>query len=227
MSTETQAGYPIVLRLAGRPCLVVGGGEVARRKVQGLLAAGARVRVVALQLDRELQENSVIETSCRPFSTDDLAGVFLVFAATNNRVVNAEVAASARKEGKLVNIADDPEQSDFHLPAIFQRGELLVTVSSGGKSPAMAAKLRDYLAAGLGPEWQIFCAIAAALRQKRLTGGETNAYNSAVISDLFAGNLPGLLAEYDEEAINLLLTRVTGEQMTLADLGIQFGKGTT
>ena len=227
MSTEGAAGYPVVLRIAGRMCVVVGGGEIARRKVQGLLAAGARVRVIAPHLHQELQENTAIELICRSFLADDLAGALLAFAATNNPQVNADVAACARKKGTLVNIADDPEGSDFHLPAILQRGALTVAVSSGGDSPAFAAELRDHLADELGPEWQSFCAIAAALRQKRLTGRGASAYNRAVISDLFAADLPRLLARQDEAAINRLLAKVTGVELTLADLGIQFGKGTT
>lgn len=227
MNTEGVAGYPAVLRIAGRLCVVIGGGEIARRKVQGLLAAGARVRVIAPHLHPELQENTAIESICRPFLVDDLAGAFLVFAATNDREVNAGVAAAARQHGALVNSVDDPAGSDFHLPAILQRGALTVAVSSGGGSPAFAAQLRDHLAAELGPEWQSFCAIASALRQKRLTGGGASAYNRAVISDLFAADLPRLLACQDEAAINCLLARVTGVELTLADLGLHFGKGTT
>jgi precorrin-2 dehydrogenase/sirohydrochlorin ferrochelatase len=208
-------------------CVIIGGGKIARRKVQGLLAAGARVRVVAPHLQPELQENTAIELICRPFLAEDLAGAFLVFAATNDRQVNAEIAAVARQQGTLVNSVDDPEGSDFHLPAVLQRGALTVAVSSGVSSPAFAAQLRDRLAAELGPEWQSFCALAAALRQKRLTGGGASAYNLAVISDLFAADLPRLLARQDEAAINRLLAKVTGVELTLADLGIQFGKGTT
>jgi len=227
LNTETLAGFPVVLRIEGRLCLVVGAGEVARRKVQKLLAAGARVRVIAPQIHPEILANVCIEVCSRPFSPDDIHGAFLVFAASNDHAVNAQVAACAEREGKLVNIADDPQRSNFHLPAILQRGLLTVAVSSAGASPAFAAQLRDRLAAELGPEWQSFCALAAALRQKRLTEGESSAYNRAVISDLFAADLPGLLASQDEEAINHLLTKVTGGAMTLADLGLQFGKGTT
>jgi precorrin-2 dehydrogenase/sirohydrochlorin ferrochelatase len=227
LNTESAAGYPVVLRLSGRLCVVIGAGEIAWRKVQGLRAAGARVRVIAPHIHPELQENKEIEFICRPFLPEDLAGAFLVFAATNDRSVNAQVAACARQQGSLLNSADDPAGSDFHLPAVLQRGELTVAVSSGGGSPAFAAQLRDRLAAELGPEWQNFCTIAAALRQKRLTGGGASAYNRAVISGLFAADLPDLLARQDEAAINRLLTKVTGVEMTLADLGILFGKGTT
>jgi precorrin-2 dehydrogenase/sirohydrochlorin ferrochelatase len=221
------AAYPVVLRLTGRRCVVIGGGKVARRKVAGLLAAGARVQVIAPHFHPELQSLPGIKLTCRSFLPDDLAGAFLVFAATNDRLVNAAVAAAARQQGVLVNVADDPEESDFHLPAILQRGDLLLAISSGGGSPAFAAQLRDQLATKLGPEWELFCAVAAALRQKRLTGGEASAYNRAVINDLFAADLPRLLSRQDEMAINHLLTQVTGIEMTLADLGINFGKGTT
>lgn len=227
MNTEVEVGFPITLRLAERLCLVVGGGEVARRKVQKLLSSGANVRVVAPQLHGELRENPKIELHCRSFVSTDLVGTFLVFAATNNRSVNALVANCARREGKLVNISDDPEGSDFHLPAILQRGQLTVAISSGGASPAFSAQLRDRLAAELGPEWQTFCDLVAVLRQKRLTEGESSAYNRAVVGDLFAADLPGLLARQDEEGVNELLSRVTGRPLTLAALGIQLRKGTT
>lgn len=226
MSTEG-ARYPVVLRLTGRRCVVIGGGEVARRKVSGLLAAGARVQVIAPHLHPELLALPEIERVCRTFLPDDLRGAFLVFAATNDRYVNAAVAAAARQQGVWINIADDPEKSDFHLPAILQRGDLLVAISSGGSSPAFAAELRDQLATKFAAEWELFCAVAAALRQKRLTDGEASAYNRAVISDLFAADLPGLLARQDEAAIDRILTQVTGIKITLADLGIHFGKGTT
>ena len=226
MSTEV-AGYPVVLRLVGRRCVVIGGGEVARRKVQKLLDAGAKVQVIAPHLHPELLAMPGIELTCRSYLPDDLCGAFLVYAATNDNTVNAEVAAAARQLGVPVNIADDPEESDFHLPAILSRGDLLIAISSGGGSPAFAAELRDHLATKLGPEWELFCAVAAALRQKRLTDGEASAYNRAVISDLFAADFPLLLAHQDEAAIDRLLTQVTGIKITLADLGIHFGKGTT
>lgn len=227
MNTEAMVGYPVVLRIEGRLCLVVGAGAVAVRKVHKLLAAGAKVLVIAPEVHPQLRENPGIEVRCRLFMATDLDGVFLVFAATADRAVNAEVAACAQGQGKLVNIADDPERSDFHLPAILQRGPLTVTVSSAGASPAFAAQLRDRLAAELGPEWQIFCALVAALRQKKLTGGEASAYNRAVVSDLFAADLPRLLASHDEEAVNHLLQQVTGTLLTLADLNIPVRKGTT
>lgn len=225
MSTEAAASYPIVLRPSGRLCVVVGGGEVALRKVQGLLAAGARVRVVAPQLHPGLLATPGIELIDRDFIPEDLDGAFLVFAATNHPDVNTLVAESARTQGVLVNRVDAPEESDFHLPAVLHRGDIMVTVSSGGGSPAFAARLRDHLAAELGPEWGDFCAIAAALRQKRLTGGEASAYNPSVVSELYAAGLPLLLARQDEAAINRLLYRVTGMRLTLADLGIHIRKG--
>lgn len=227
MSTERPSGYPVALRLAGRLCVVVGGGQVALRKARGLLQAGARLRVVAPQILPELSTCAAIEPVLRPFVPADLDGAFLVFAATGARAVNAEVAGIARARGVLVNVADDPQASDFHLPALLKRGRLTVAVDSDGASPALAACLRDRLAGELGPEWAIFCALAAALRQKRLTGEEVNAYNRTVISHLFDADLPRWLAAGDEQAVDRLLEAATGEKITLAALGIRLGKGTT
>lgn len=227
MNTEGEASYPVVLRIGGRLCLVVGGGEVARRKVRGLLAAGARVRVVAPQLHSELQGSAEIEWVGREFLAEDLEGAFLVFAATNRPDVNAQVVEAARSQGVLVNGCGDSEEGDLHLPATLRRGAMIVAVSSGGGSPALAALLRDHLATELGPEWGDFCAVAAGLRQKRLTGVNASAYNRSIINELFAAGLPQLLARQEEGAINCLLERVTGSQITLAELGIQFGKGKT
>lgn len=227
MSIKPAGDYPISLRLTGRLCLVVGAGEVAQRKVQGLLSTDARIRLVAPQIPVELLAHGQIEGISRLFSPEDVIGSFLVFAATNERSINAAVAESARREGILVNIADDPLGSDFHLPALLRRGELTVTVSTSGGSPAFSAQLRDHLAAEFGPEWQIFVEMVSTLRQKRLTGGEANAYNSAVISRLFAADLPRLIASQDEEAIDRILKETTGTSITLADIGIHLRKGTT
>lgn len=227
MSTDPAHAYPVVLRLDGRLCVVVGGGAVALRKARGLLAAGARLRVVAPAILPELATNPSLEILPRPFVAADLDGAVLVFAATNDRLVNAEVAACARSRGIPVNCADAPEESDFHLPAVLQRGPLTVAVSSGGESPALAAALRDRLAESVGPEWGILCEVLGALRRKRLTGAEVNAYNRTVVSHLLAADLPGLLAAGDEAAIDRLLAQATGEQITLAALGIRLGKGTS
>jgi siroheme synthase-like protein len=140
--------YPIVLALTGVPVLVVGGGRVAKRKVEGLIAAGAVVRVVAPEVDREIQA-VVTTTALRPFRPDDLDGVRLAFTATDDAGVNAAVAAEATRRGIWVNSADDPANCTFILPAVAGDGAVTVAVSTAGSSPALASHLRAEIAAWL------------------------------------------------------------------------------
>src|SRR5260370_39342549 len=134
--------------MAGRPCLVVGGGPVAERKVRGLLEVGARLAVVGPgvtpQLDAWAREGR-IRLIRRRYESSDLAGQSLAFVATDDGVVNAEVARDARAAGVLINAADDPAHCDFILPAVLRRGELTVAVSTGGASPALSRIVRDEL----------------------------------------------------------------------------------
>jgi cobalt-precorrin 5A hydrolase/precorrin-3B C17-methyltransferase len=145
-----QSSYPIVLtNLHGARVVVVGGGAVGERKVRGLLAAGAAVRLISPAATPELRAlaaSSAIEWEARPYRPGDLAGARLVFTATDRRAVNAEVAAAAAALGLLCNVADDPLAGSFHLPAVHRAPGLVVAVSTEGASPARAKRLRDQIA---------------------------------------------------------------------------------
>ncbi len=221
----TSAGYPIQLQLKGRLCTVVGGGRVGRRKASGLLRAGARVRLITIEPPASFALEKEIEIIRRPYQDGDLAGALLAFAATDDRRVNAAVAAEARQLDIPINIADDPAASDFLLPATFFRGDLAVAVTTGGRSPALAAQLKDQLATQIGPEWETMLEIAAALRQKRLTLPEKAEYNQEILRQLVEGNLPSLITRGDTAGINDLLHRLLGKDFSLADLGIHLPKG--
>jgi len=210
--------YPVLLSVAERLCVVVGGGPVALRKVRGLLAAGARVRLVAAELAAPAEDLAGVTATVRP-------GAFLAFAATGDRTVNAAVVAEARRRGVLVCVADAPEEGDFALPALLRRGDLTVAVATGGKSPALAALVRDRLAPQLGPEWAEVLEIAAALRQKRLTLQGKTEYNQAILRCLLDGGLPELVAGGDVPAVDQLLRALFGEGCTLAGLGVCLAKG--
>ena len=136
--------YPVYLDLREVPVLVVGAGPVAARKVAGLAAAGARVRVVAPSVSPALDRALVEEVRERPFEPADLDGVRLVVTATGSRDVDASVAAAATAAGLWVNAADQPDDCSFILPAIARSGPLTVAVSTGGASPALARRLRDH-----------------------------------------------------------------------------------
>lgn len=172
--------YPVFLELAGRPCLVVGAGPVAERKVEGLLAAGAAVTVLGPGLTRGLAAlvgSGRVAHVPRAYRRGDLGGFRLAFVATGDPAVNAAVAAEGRQRGVWVNAADDPARCDFILPALLRRGPLAVAVGTGGTSPAVAALVRDRLAAHLGEDVGVLARIAGEVRRElrergRAAGGE-------------------------------------------------------
>lgn len=131
--------------MAGQDVLVVGGGSVAARKVAGLLQAGARVRVISPSFVAELEHRSDIQREAATYSPEAIGSARLVFACTDDRDVNARVAADARAAGCWCNVADAPEASDFFVPAVLRRGAFTVAVGTGGAGPALAASIRDGL----------------------------------------------------------------------------------
>jgi len=140
--------FPIFLKLAGRHCLVVGGGAIGEGKIAGLLEAGAEPRVVAPEVTEKVQKWAAaakIAWLARRFSPADLEGAFLVVAATSRPEVNDFVFREARQRGILCNVADDPERCDFYYPAVLRRGRLQIAISTGGSSPALAQRLRQDL----------------------------------------------------------------------------------
>ncbi len=145
--------YPVNLILKGRRCLVVGGGKVAFGKVQGLLGAGAIVSVVAIESIPELKSLDGITLEERPYRPGELAGYRLAIAATDDPEVNRQIYLDGEASGVWVNSADNPENCAFTLPAVVRRGPIMITVSTGGHSPALSSWLRSRLDTELGPEY--------------------------------------------------------------------------
>jgi precorrin-2 dehydrogenase / sirohydrochlorin ferrochelatase len=153
--------------MQARQTVVIGGGQVAARKVEGLLAAGAQVMVISPILIPELQalvDSGVIQFAQRAYQDGDLEGAYLAIAATDDVSVNHAVWAEAMKRGCLVNVVDDPEHSTFILPAVVQRGEMSLAISTGGGSPALARRLRERLEELIGPEYGTLTELMAELR---------------------------------------------------------------
>ena len=160
--------YPVVLDLTGRPCLVVGGGAIAERKVSGLAEAGARVTVVSPSLTPallRLASDAPLRWRPREYAAGDAAGFVLVMVATDDRAVNASVAAECRERGIWVNCADDPERCDFILPSVLRRGAVTVAVTTGGQSPSMARLVREELDALLPREVAALTDVVASVRR--------------------------------------------------------------
>jgi precorrin-2 dehydrogenase/sirohydrochlorin ferrochelatase len=160
--------YPInLIGLETRRCVVVGGGEVAARKLAGLLAAGARVTVISPEVSSEvgrLTAEGRITLLQRPYESGDLAGAFLVIAATDDSPTNAAVWQEAGRLGCLINAVDDPAHSNFILPAVVRRGEVNLAISTGGASPALARRLREQLETQVGPEYGDLAGLMAEMR---------------------------------------------------------------
>jgi precorrin-2 dehydrogenase/sirohydrochlorin ferrochelatase len=148
--------FPMFVRLQGRPCLVVGAGNVAESKISGLLEAGASVAVVAPQANATVVEwarAGRIGWEQRGFASTDLDGVVLVVAATSSSALNDTIFHEARKRKVLCNAVDDPEHCDFYYPAVVRRGALQLAISTAGLSPALAQRLRRELEEQFGPEY--------------------------------------------------------------------------
>ena len=153
--------------LPSRQAIVVGGGAVAARKVEGLLEAGAQVKVISPLLTRELQlmaSAGAITFLPRPYQDGDLEGAYLVIAATDDPTVNQSVWTEAERRGCLINVVDDPQHSNFILPAVVRRGEVSVAVSTGGNSPALARRLRERIEKLIGPEYGALAELLGELR---------------------------------------------------------------
>ncbi|HZP17204.1 MAG TPA: bifunctional precorrin-2 dehydrogenase/sirohydrochlorin ferrochelatase [Terriglobales bacterium] len=149
--------FPIFLKLEGRRCLVVGAGVVGEGKVRGLLEARASVHVVAPQATAQIRTwaaQGALRWSVRVFEPRDLDGAFLVIVATPFGQVNQTVFHEARARGVLCNAVDDPAHCDFYYPAVVRRGDLQIAISTGGRSPALAQRLRRELEEQFGPEYE-------------------------------------------------------------------------
>jgi precorrin-2 dehydrogenase/sirohydrochlorin ferrochelatase len=149
--------FPVFLKLAGRPCLVVGAGSVAESKISSLLEAHANVRVVAPQATpriRSWADSHRIAWQQRRFQPSDLENMFLIIAATSSTELHKEIFRGATKQGVLCNIVDVPDLCDFYYPAVVQRGALQIAISTSGLSPALAQRLRKELEEQFGPEYE-------------------------------------------------------------------------
>jgi len=164
--------FPMFVKLAGRKCLVVGGGRVGEGKVEGLLASGATVVIVAPKVTEQIagwSREHRLTWQARRFKPSDLDGAFLVVAATGVDAVNESVFRQAEARGILCNAVDEPERCHFYYPAIVRRGALQIAISTGGLSPALASRLRQELEEQFGPEYEHWLEELGMLRQKAFT----------------------------------------------------------
>jgi precorrin-2 dehydrogenase/sirohydrochlorin ferrochelatase len=161
--------YPIFVEMTNRPCVVVGGGVVAERKVEALLNAGATVTVISPSLTGLLHsqvEAGKIRYVGREYRSGDLIEHEMAFVATDDKKVNPVVAQEARERGIWINAADDPPHCDFILPSVLQRGDLVVAVATGGSSPALSRAIREELESYFTKDYAELTEVAAEVRRE-------------------------------------------------------------
>jgi len=169
MKKESQGPiyYPVSLNISGRKCVVVGGGQVALRKAKALLEHGADVEVISPELCPQLvklSESGEIGILAREYQSGDLKEAFVAIAATDDSEVNQQMVTEARKDAVLVSVVDDAENSDFIAPSYLRRGEVTIAVSTSGRSPALARKIRTRLEKEIGDEYASLTRLISEVR---------------------------------------------------------------
>jgi siroheme synthase-like protein len=170
-------GYPVNLLVSGRRCVVVGAGRIAARKIEALVDAGAEVHVIATELGSEVREwrdAGRVTADERAFAPEDLDGAWLATTATSEPAVNQAVFDAGEARRVWVNSADDPERCSFTLMSVIRQGDLVVTIGTGGRSPALAAWLKDRLTGELGPEYAVACDLLSEAREAVRATGRTS-----------------------------------------------------
>lgn len=197
--------YPVTLNINNRCCTVVGGGEVALRKVKTLLNEGAKVTVISPSLCESLEmlyqtENAFVWVT-DPYQDGMLSGSFLVVAATNNREINHQVAMWCEAHNILVNVADSREESSFIVNAAVRRGDLLIAISTDGASPAVAKSIRMQLEAEFGEEYAVMLEIMEDMRKKAMTTISDESKRRVFLQQLAQMNLQELLKTESKEEV--------------------------
>jgi len=196
--------YPVNLDIRNQLCLVIGGGAVAKRKVEALLPCEAQIVVISPDLCHGLvafADKQQIKWKQRKYHVGDLAGAKLVFAATDSRLTHAEIVKEADAAGIFVNVITDPDSCSFQVPAMFRQGELLITIATGGASPALAARIRKELEVQYGEEYGLLLSLMAAMRKQIVAASDDQErhkllfeklLNSDILSLIKAANWPQL-----------------------------------
>jgi len=213
--------YPIFVRMDGKTCLVVGGGDVATQKVEALLDAGAVVRVISPSLTPRLSElaaATAIEWRERVYGDGDLEGIFLVIAATSDENLHERIDRDAELAGVLLNVVDRPRWCDFIVPSIARRGELTVAVSTAGASPAFARRVRQDIEQLLGPEYERALTLLSRLRARLREEQRSFAERQRIFDRLLDSSLLDSLRRGDDAAVDRLLAEHAGEGISAATL---------
>ena len=213
--------YPVSLDIKNRKCLVVGGGGVGTRKVVTLLDCGAKITVVSPDVSGQLLElanNGSIVLEKRSYRKTDLDGMFLVIGTTDDEELNRQISIDAEKLNMLCNIADRPKVCNFILPSIVNRGDLTISISTSGKSPALAKKLRIELEEQFGNEYAELLRLMGAIRKKLLSQKHEPEAHKHLFEQLISRGLLDIIRGNRKDEIDSLLCEVLGEGFRFDEL---------
>jgi precorrin-2 dehydrogenase / sirohydrochlorin ferrochelatase len=205
--------YPVYIQLRDQPCVVIGGGKIAEGKVEGLLAARANVTVISPALTARLQNlvrQKQITYLARTYQRGDLTGAFMVICATDQAEINHQVWQEASANRQLVNVVDDTPRCNFIAPSILRKGDLTIAISTSGKAPALAVRLKERLARELGPEYERFLELAGELREplaRQVPDFETR---KALWYEIVDSEILDILARGDEAEAREIISRIVG-----------------
>ena len=207
--------YPVFWDIADKKCVVVGGGEIAARKVQRLLDCGAKVSVISPELHPELialKKDRRISHIPSAYESKYIDSAAMVIGATDNEEINAAISQDASAKGIPVNIVDDPQKCDFILPSIVERGDLTIAISTGGKSPALARHLREELETRYSAEYEIFLRILGDLRLQmaKNAGAGKSWFHSLIASDILE-----LIRKKDWGKVKNTVREITGQEVKI------------
>ena len=218
--------YPVNLDIKNKKCLLIGGGSVGSRKAETLLECGAELTVVSPEVTKEIQtfaDDGSLRLKKRHYKSSDIdEKIFLVIGATDNDELNEQIHKDAEQFNLLCNIADKPKVCNFILPAIVHRGDLIIAVSTSGKSPAFAKKLRQRLEKEYGDEYAIFLELMGAIRKKLLNCEHEPEAHKHLFEQLISKGLIDMIKNGKEAEIDALLTNLFGMEYQLHNLQKDF-----
>lgn len=213
--------YPVFIQLDRKTALVVGGGRVALRKVKTLLEYGAVVHLVSRELNRDamaLVAEGKVTYLGDSFQEAHLDNTTLVIAATDDAALNHRISESARRRGLLVNAVDQPADCTFIVPSIVRRGDLVIAISTSGKSPAFARRVREGLEEAFGDEYGVFLSLMGRLRERVLALGLSQAENSRIFKEIVAADLPKAIARQQWNEVEARLKAILPGPVRMRDL---------
>jgi precorrin-2 dehydrogenase / sirohydrochlorin ferrochelatase len=215
------AYYPVLLDLSGKKAVVIGGGKVGQRKIETLLEYGAAVHVISRDLTPDLQrllKSGDIKLLAEEFDESLILDAFLVVIATNDMTLNRRISLIAREKNILVNAVDQPEECSFIVPSVIKRGDLLIAVSTSGKSPALARKVREGLEDKFGDEYGYFLKIMGKIRKELISGSMPEAERTRIFHDLVDSPVLELLRTMDMSAIASELGTILKKEISSNDV---------